>query len=276
MRCPLALACLGLLALSAPAFAGTTPPGVNLRWDHCFADGGTANRTFACDTNSGLETMVMSFELDHAESGASGVEVTIDMNSAAAAMPAWWTFKNPGTCRPSSVLASLTPPAGTLQCVEWSGGNASGGLAAYSINGLFASNQATLLAAFAVLPENLVNLSAGVEYFVGAITINHAKTVGTGACAGCQVPVCLFLTRLVVTFPPVAGQPSRDIPLGRGANGPASQYATWQDGAPINIVRGCSSANPFVCYPLVSYNCVLATTTSSRGSTWGAVKSLYR
>ena len=45
--------------LVAPAFAG-----VNLRWDQCFSDGGVQNKTFACNTNVGVERLVMSLVLD--------------------------------------------------------------------------------------------------------------------------------------------------------------------------------------------------------------------
>jgi len=49
------LAALLVLAFALTARAASTPPGVSLRWDNCFSDGGVANKDFACDTNSGSE-----------------------------------------------------------------------------------------------------------------------------------------------------------------------------------------------------------------------------
>ena len=46
---------LPLLSLAAPALAGTSPPGVNLRWDQCFGDGGAWNKDFACNINTGFD-----------------------------------------------------------------------------------------------------------------------------------------------------------------------------------------------------------------------------
>ena len=44
----------GLLVLlvAAPTAAATTPPGVNIRWDNCYDDGGTANKLFAVPPSS--------------------------------------------------------------------------------------------------------------------------------------------------------------------------------------------------------------------------------
>ena len=49
------------LALVAPAHAAQ---GVNLSWSRCHGEaGGTQNRAFACDTNTGAEHLVASFVL---------------------------------------------------------------------------------------------------------------------------------------------------------------------------------------------------------------------
>src|SRR5690348_9060898 len=53
-----------LLLVAAVAPAATTPPGMNIRWDHCYDDGGTANKLFACDRNIDSERLVCSFVLD--------------------------------------------------------------------------------------------------------------------------------------------------------------------------------------------------------------------
>ena len=54
MRTRISLANLLVIAVAYNAQAGT----LNLRWNDCFGDGGVVNRMFACDTNSGSETLV--------------------------------------------------------------------------------------------------------------------------------------------------------------------------------------------------------------------------
>ena len=109
------------LALAAPAFAG--PPGVNLRWDQCFSDGGVQNRTFACDTNAGSERLVMSFRLDTDMQQVSGQEIRLILVSATPAVPAWWDLKNLGSCRRLSLGLSVSPPAGSANCEDWASGS---------------------------------------------------------------------------------------------------------------------------------------------------------
>lgn len=49
--------------------------GVNLRCDACLADGGSANRSFACNLNTGAVTLVPSFSLGTPCPGSSGSRV---------------------------------------------------------------------------------------------------------------------------------------------------------------------------------------------------------
>jgi hypothetical protein len=82
--------------------------------------------------------------------------------------------------------------------------------------------------------------------------INHAKTVGTGACAGCTVPMCIVFGSDRITTPVAAN----NVLLTGGANGPSSFFATWQ---------GPTGPAPFGCpYPVPTLR-----------SSWGAVKALY-
>ena len=263
-----------LLASGAQA-AAVSPPGVNLRWDACYGDGGVWNKTFACDTNGGTERLVGSFELAQPFNQVSGLEIYVDLSAQGATLPPWWTYKNAGTCRPTSLNSNPTVPPASVICVDWSQGFASGGLAAYSM-GNHGPQTARIIAGFAVPASDLADLNAGQEYYAFTMTINHAKTVGTGACAGCDVPVCIFLSRILLVTPPVVGQPSRDFQLDRGANYLGSQYVTWQNGYPINVQQQCDVPS-FLCNRhYTSFGCVLATPTSSHGSTWGQLKSSYR
>ena len=55
-----ALFVLAAATIASTAIAAPTLPGINIRWDNCFADGGVMNKLFACDTNTGLNLAVMS------------------------------------------------------------------------------------------------------------------------------------------------------------------------------------------------------------------------
>jgi hypothetical protein len=129
--------------------------------------------------------------------------------------------------------------------------------------------------ATAVPQAALASLAAGQEYFVFTVTINHAKTFGTGACTGCIEPMCIFFSGARLE-----GAQGVLVDLTRGANYLGSQYVTWQKGYPINVITGACGGQTgggiFCQYTQTQFDCVLYSVTQSRGSTWGQVKSLYR
>ena len=247
--------------LVAPAFAG-----VNLRWDQCFSDGGVQNKTFACDTNTGSERLVMSFVLDTDMQQVSGNEIILKIQSASATLPSWWSLKSAGTCRQASLGFSSSVPAGAVNCLDWGGGAESGGIGAYSI-GFSGPNTVRVSMAVAVPPTNLSDLVANQEYFSGALTINHAKTVGTGACSGCDQPVCIAIEQLTVTTPVLAS----NIVVAGGASAPNSEFARWQNSVETNVTFECHVMSGCT----HTFTCADAS-TPTRSSTWGAVKALYR
>jgi hypothetical protein len=270
----LPLVFVALVASTTIAYAvAPNAPGVNLRWDQCYADGGAWNKSFACDTNTGTDRMIGSFELaSEMASPATGLEVYMNIASVGT-LPAWWHFRNAGTCRQTSLSAVAVPPVAVVNCPDWSGGQGAGGIGAYQI-GHRGPETAYLQGAFAVPLAAQASLQAGQEYFAFAIGINHAKTVGTGACAGCQAPVVVFLSAIRITTQVSA----HNVMLTRGANWLGSQYVSWQHGYPTNVTHGCGMtfgglgcAFPYVDFDVVPYDA-----TSARPSTWGQVKSLYR
>jgi hypothetical protein len=89
---PRILPVLVVVALALPPVAIAGGPGVNIRWDNCFDDGGLMNKTFACNTNTGQEQLVVSFVLADAMPDVSGQEIIVDIRSASATLPAWWAF----------------------------------------------------------------------------------------------------------------------------------------------------------------------------------------
>jgi len=247
------LLCGLLLALSASVAAAG--PGLGLRWSNCIGDGGAINKAFACNSNTGSNQLTGTFEVAADMQNVSGNEIVIDLASAGASLPAWWQFRNPGTCRTTamSMNTALSPLA--VACVDWGSGLAAGGVGAYNI-GLRGPNTARIVAALAVPSANLALLAAGQEYFSFNLIINNTKTMGATGCAGCQTGVCIVWNSLNLTTPIAANNKKISGP----SNGFDADFATWQGGAGVTVgqVTGCGAATP------------------TKNATWGAVKSLYR
>jgi hypothetical protein len=247
------LLCGMLLALTATV--ASAAPGLNLRWLNCLGDAGQANRVFACNVNTGSHLAVGSFEIGADLGQVSGNEIVIDLAAAGPALPAWWQFRNAGTCRQTSLGLNAIISASAVNCFDWANGQAAGGIGAYNV-GIAGPNTARIVAALAVPAGALADLFSGQEYFSYNLTINNQKTVGTGACADCLTPVCLVFNSLKLTTP-VA---TNDRTISGPTNGTDSNYATWQGGGNPGSARGTG--------------CPAATPTKS--STWGSVKNLYR
>ena len=250
-----ALLCGMLLALTA--VAANAAPGLNLRWSSCFGDGGVASRTSACTSTLGSAgTLVGSFELGLAGVlGVTGIEIVVDLASAGPSLPAWWTFNAPGGtigCRGAALAVNPTISVSAANCFDWAGGQAAGGLAAYRVGQFYGPSTARIVAGFAVAAPT--DVPGGAEMFAFNAGISMAKTTGTGACAGCTVPVCIALNSINV----VPGTAVSTF-LGGPANGLGSNIATWQGGAGVSSTLGNSCP----------------TATPTRNTTWGSVKSLY-
>lgn len=237
---------LRLLSLTAvlmlAANAAFAAAGINLSWTSCGALG-TSTKTFACAANTGSDVMVASYVAPSGTTGITGMEAVIDIQSSTPTMPDWWLFKNAGTCR-QTALSSL--PAGASCDGDYWAGQASGGISAYITPYLSATNRARLLIIYAV-PSNLAGpVDADVEYFAFTTTITHAKSVGTGSCAGCETPMCIVLNEIKLT----QGVGIGDFRIGTAA---ANNIITFQGESPSNCL-----------------------TVPVKNRTWGAVKSLYR
>lgn len=271
MRLPLLIGSLALLTLTAaPAHPAPNPFGLNVAWDQCYGDGGTPNRLFACNTNTGTERIVLSFVTDQRIDNVCGMEMYLQLASDSGTLPNWWSMRNAGTCRPTTLVFNVTPPnpASTL-CFDWGGSFfGSAGIGYYNI-GAAGPNTATTAAVVAV-PQGLgLSVDPGVQYFTGNYVINHLKTVGTGSCSGCQIPVCILYSHMRLY---VDGQGSFYRAFTTPANTPNSQIATWQSGQVSNLQHNCDAGtglctNSFTCF---------SQPVHSNGNTWGAVKALYR
>jgi hypothetical protein len=246
---------LGLAPVTVPAAAAA--PGLGLRWTDCFGDGGQQNRTFACNSNfGGSDLLMLSFVPASDLSPVVQLEVVLDMTAASAALPAWWEYYNVGSCRQSGVtLFGFQPLPGTA-CPDWAGGEGGGvNIAAYQV-GISGPNTARLRAVTTDGLASQATLAGGSEYFALRLDVNHQKTAGSGACAGCLTPICIAFSSLKLIMHPQSGLPPSFL-TGR-INATDSDYATWQGGGVPGGSAGCSAATP------------------TRRTTWGAVRSMYR
>ena len=234
---------LALLLLAGTASLATAD-GLMLRWQDCSGDGGVQNRSFACDSNSGSNSLVGSFSLGIPLSDVNGDELVLDLASAGVTLPDWWRFRSAGSCRQLALTIAAHDGIGCPDLFEL---QASMNIASYVV-GTFGPNSARILSVNAVPPSLTVELAGGQEYAIARWSISNVKTVGTGACSGCATPVCiLFNIAHITTY----GDLNNAIIA--NAAFPGSNFASWQ------------SAGTTVCIR-----------TPTRNSTWGAVKSLYR
>mgnify|MGYP001214875851 CR=1 FL=1 len=228
--------------------------GVNLRWDACLADGGTANRSFACDLNSGAVTLVPSFVLGTPLPRVSRVTSTLQLASASPVLPEWW---NVNTCRIGAIVAASPLNVLSFNCVDWTNLQGNAGVTGFVV-GERGSNTARLEVAGQIgfgTGTGSADLDGTTEYLTSPLRISIIKSTGANACSGCSVGMCIVLGRIEVA--------SRTLPtvvLSQAASGPGGNFVTWQGGAGVSVgaAVGCPAATP------------------AREHTWGAVKALYR
>lgn len=221
--------------------------GIDLAWSDCGAYG-LAARSFACDTNSGQSVLVGSFVpgVDVPQfNGASGIlEILFDTPT----ISDWWMF-NSGGCRygTPSALSAQFDFTGGVGCLDpWSGA-ASGGMI-YS-PGEGGSNVA-LVRVMASMPAStaLVGIE---EYYFFKLVLTYSKSTGTGACQGCSDKACII-------FDSMQAQVAGGSPPDAWINPIYQDYVLWQP----NLLGSCP---PEAWHPVATH-----------GTTWGAVKSLYR
>jgi len=277
MRSPVVLA----VALSVACFAGRAwaqdpcpnfiSGGVNLRWDHCYGDGGTANRSFSCDTNSGTEMLVASFVSGIDIASTNGMVAYIDIASSSGAWPDWWQVYSPA-CRSNVVTASSAPDPAESVCQDLSATASGGWLLDAGFNG---AGTRQLRAVFAVPPGSEYTVPAGVEVLACRIKITHARTVGASSCGGCATPLCLALSEIEVdtTNQPCIGA-GRTFVIDGPANGADSHLATWQGAAIGDTNRHNIPGHEYFYWYTTDMVCSGATPT--RRPTWGSIKQLYR
>ena len=230
---------VALVALAAPAAAQS---GLNLKWDDC---GGVVNKAFACNSNTGTNRITGSYFAPAGVNGMSGNEIVVDFASAQPVLPAWWNVRGTGQCRNGALTANVGTPGACAQ--DFWAGNGAGGIGAYNVGFAGSPNRSRLVMAFAVAADFIGPVAPDVETYGFTLQISNTKTVGTGACADCQDPVCITVNSINLT----QGVGVGDFLVGNPFSGTSNQI-TWNSTGP---------------------DCVHVPTINR---TWGAVKELYR
>ena len=179
--------------------------GANLAWNACLSEGGAANKSFACTSNTGTNVLYGSFVLAADQPLCTGIEATVEISAAADSLPSWWQLFNFGSCRKTSLSTSFdfSNDPGTACNDMWQGVGI-GGVGGYHTywttpqvpSGL--ASQARIRFGAAVPISSPMQLAAGVEYYAFKVLVNNAKSTGASTCSGCSTPVCLLLSELNV------------------------------------------------------------------------------
>ncbi len=261
--------CVAMLAMLLLPATSTAAPGIAMRWDQCYGDGGVSNKNFACDTNAGSETLVLSVRPPADLQLVNGDEIKVTLMTTAASLPPWWAMRTNGSCRQNALRVNAIANPSDAVCVDEFAGNATSGIGSYDFMLCGNTNRARLSLAVAVPGGSAVTLTKDHEYFLANIVIDHTKTVGAGACAGCVTPTCLVFSNLRLTLN------DGSVAYITDPVAPNSDVATWQQGSPSlayvpvpYTFSGCFTGGWLL------ESCGLP--TPARNQTWGAIKSLYR
>jgi len=245
----------------------TPPPGsIALRWNDCYGDHGAAARTFACDTNSGADVLVISAYPPADMPQLNGAETALTVWSTDASTPSWWTFQSGGCRTTAGMSPSFVRPVTSTACLDPWLGQAAGGYA-FEPN-YYAPNVARLRTVCAI--PGTASVAANTEVYVTSILIRHTRTVGTGSCAGCPIAACIGLQTVRLYQPLGVGDYEMFNPL----PGTTSDVVGWQMDASMTEHIG-STNETMIVWQKFFLSCAAAVTPARR-PTWGAVKSLYR
>lgn len=210
MRSGLIRASVLALAVLVPGVSHAQPAGVALRWDRCHGEGGRSIRSFACDTNAGEETLVASFMTGANMPAVTGLESRVDFwlcpdqhphgCTPTQPLPEWWHFRNAGSCRRSALRLSPVTDTESPVCPDWASGQASGAIGAHQVD--FAGPGTARIALITAVPQaSAPTLDGTREYFAFTLRVTHDRTVGDGACGGCQLPLRIILDSINVVTP---------------------------------------------------------------------------
>ena len=241
---------LALVAACAMAASTANAAGLNLFVNGCNGDATPTNAlTNPCTSNTGSMSMVASYVAPAGISALSGIEVVIDVQTAATALSPWWDV-NAGGCRENALQASYVIDAALAirpASRHWQGAD-----------GIRRSRGVPRRRGW---PEprshdhrlgRRTNEYAGTRRPASSTTRRTSRSrVRTRSTAmGCLDPACVVLNQINLAQP--VGTAGGDQQVTAVA---AGNFVGYQGGV---VAGGCPGAVP------------------TQNRTWGSVKSLYR
>lgn len=252
---------LAAIALCGIAKTAHAEPGMNLRWDACFADGGTVNKAFACDTQFGADALVLSFVPPTVMDSVNAIEFTLDIVGYHSA--SWWQFSPGSVCRPGTIGITVDPTRFPSMCsTAFVEGCAPSFLAFEDLSTISAGRHRIRGRVLReISPPYSTMHGGGSELLLAVLYVSHANPRG---CDDCRSPACIGLTQLKLVGPTAA----RTTYL-HGEVVPGGSTVTWQSG----VASSALEPGPT---PATTYRTILCSAAvPARNHTWGSIKSLY-
>jgi hypothetical protein len=167
---------------------------INLSWDDC-GEFGASTKSFTCDTNTGPPFMLVgSFVPPTGIDQFIGIEAEIRIQSTTPSLPDWWKFGT-GQCRGVGIMSvSFDFTSGPSNCVDVYQFMAAGGFA-YDVE-FMSPDRARFRAQCAIPMDQAVALDPTREYYAFKLFVTRLKTIGTGSCNGCTVPMNFWLEEI--------------------------------------------------------------------------------
>jgi hypothetical protein len=213
---------------------------LRLTWDAC-GSVGVKNRDFACNTNAGSERLIGSFMPPPGITALNGQAATLYADFDNGMIPSWWTFGAAPRCRAATSMRSVFSNDGVSGACLWY-------FPERGVQGAHLPDEAPwwpgrlrIRTVAAIHAELVGPVSPDSEQYAFSLSIDHARTVGTGACAGCTTYGEFWFEELLLTQPVGVG----DFTLQREWGWDA--WVSWQQ------------------HP-----------TPAHGPSWGRLKTLYR
>lgn len=185
----------GTQAQSAPHCDGTpaatvleaNPGGLNLRWGECAAAGREIH-AFSCVSNTGSDSLIGSIVATTGMDGLTSFQAIVEVRTLdGSALPDWWHVEPaPVGCRPGLTVANYFN-LGASECLE---DVAVAGMVS-RLDVVSGAPDRALVRVLGASIASSVDLTPGEEYGLFNLRINHQRTVGAGACAGCATPVSI-------------------------------------------------------------------------------------
>src|SRR6185503_3744622 len=135
------LVLIAIAALSAGVSPQAHAGGINVSWNDC-GDSGAMNESFACNTNTGNHTLIVSYEPNAPMAGMVDNIVYLDVQNTMP-IPPWWQMYNGGSCRQTALTANANFAANTGCTNPWTEVYA-GGIASYQV-GFSAPNRVRMI-----------------------------------------------------------------------------------------------------------------------------------